>query len=99
MAPRRALSQEYAEIVDAVAATLHIVDARNDAALRKLARSEGVSHGSSSSSSYGYGGGGGRAGFGDESRRGFGLGGGPGAPKKAGRLKKDANGNFVRVAE
>jgi ATP-dependent RNA helicase DHX36 len=94
MAPRRALSQEYAEIVDAIAATLHIVDARNDAALQKLARSEGASsYGSSSSSSYG-GGPAGRAGFGDASRRGFGV-----APRKAGRLKKDANGNFVRVAD
>jgi hypothetical protein len=80
--------------VDAIAATLHIVDARNDAALQKLARSEGASsYGSSSSSSYG-GGPAGRAGFGDASRRGFGV-----APRKAGRLKKDANGNFVRVAD
>ena len=108
MHPRRELPKASSEIIDAVAATMHIVDAREAASLARLRRAE------SPSGSYdryanrdGFGGDararGGRDpnGFGNPNRPGFDrpdrVGFGKPRGRAAGRLRRDADGNFVRT--
>ena len=108
MHPRRELPKASSEIIDAVAATMHIVDAREAASLARLRRAE------SPSGSYdryanrdGFGGDararGGRDpnGFGNPNRPGFNrpdrVGFGKPRGRAAGRLRRDADGNFVRT--
>jgi ATP-dependent RNA helicase DHX36 len=85
MSPRRGGSQATAAIIDAIAATMYIVEARNTQAISKLQNSEGYSGGGGGRGGGrgggGYGGGGGRGGGGRpgfNSRPGFGGGGGGG---------------------
>jgi ATP-dependent RNA helicase DHX36 len=99
MRPRRALPKASSEIIDAVAATMHIVDARESAALARQRRAESASGTYDRFSN--------RDGFGDgtfgsrPNRPGFDRPNRPGFGKPrgraAGRLRRDADGNFVRT--
>jgi hypothetical protein len=99
MRPRRAVPKASSDIVDAVAATLHIVDARESAALARQRRAESASGAYDRFSN--------RDGFGDgafgsrPNRPGFDRPNRPGFGKPrgraAGRLRRDADGNFVRT--
>merc|ERR1719498_308395 len=95
MSPRRRVPRASADIIDAVAATMHIVENRNAASVRRLRRSEGHAGGYDRYAN--------RDGFGDDagpgsasararSRRGDARGRG----RHAGRLRRNEDGRFVR---
>ena len=108
MHPKRPIHKASAEIIDAVAATMHIVESRNRAGVERVRRGESSSGGYERFGNRdGFGrqperGGGGsnnlrdRPGFGRPDRPGFG---GKSAGRSNGRLRRDANGNFVRTRE
>ena len=99
MRPRRAVPKATSEIIDAVAATMHIVDARESAALARQRRAESASgtyDRFSNRDGFGDGAFGSRSnrpGFDRPNRPGFGKPRG----RAAGRLRRDADGNFVRT--
>ena len=97
MQPRRPLPKASEEILDAVAATMHVVEARNEARLRQIRRSEGGGR------EGGYDRFANRDGFGDggrrEGRAGMGPRAGFGRDQPRGRLRRDADGNFVRSSK
>jgi hypothetical protein len=97
MQPRRPLPKASEEILDAVAATMHVVEARNEARLRQVRRSEGGGR------EGGYDRFANRDGFGDggrrEGRAGMGPRAGFGRDQPRGRLRRDADGNFVRSSK
>ena len=94
MSPRRPVPRASADIIDAVAATMHIVENRNAASVRRLRRSEGHAGGYDRYAN--------RDGFGDD--------GGPGSAgartrtrgdargrgRHEGRLRRNEDGRFVR---
>jgi ATP-dependent RNA helicase DHX36 len=94
MNPRQPLSPAFVSIIDAVAGTMTLVQKRNDLALNRFGPSQSSARGGGGGIRSG---GAGRAGL--NSRPGYGGGNGAAgaAPKKAGRLQRNAEGKFVRV--
>lgn len=95
MSPRRPVPRASADIIDAVAATMHIVENRNAASVRRLRRSEGHAGGYdryANRDGFGDDAGPGSAGARARSRGGDARGRG----RKAGRLRRNEDGRFVR---